>query len=341
MQSAARPSRPRLADVAREAGTSKPIASRILNADPTLSVRPELRERVLTAARELGYRPHHAARALRRARSSVLGMLVPPLLNPVYAQIIRGAFARAAERDFTVLLAEDIEGHEAGDTFAQLVLTGRIDGLIVTSAHPGHPLLPLLEEYSLPYVFANRAVAGSDRSIVMDDEHGVAVALEHLAALGHTRIAHIAGPASIEPSARRAQAFRSWLTDRGLDGDRVEEADFLEMGGASAARALLARFPDTTAVFTSTASQGIGVLNVAWKLGIPVPERLSVIAAADMPLSEFLVPPLTAVAMPLAELGAAAVDALIHEIEGGQISDQVIETRPRLVVRESTAVAQR
>jgi DNA-binding LacI/PurR family transcriptional regulator len=133
----AEPSRPRragLVDVTRAAGTSPPIASRIINADPTLSVRQALRERILTAAKDLGYRPPALARSLWRTETGAVGMLVSSLMNPVYTHVIRGAFARASERDFTVLLAEDYDKQEADETFARLVLSGRIDGLIVASA---------------------------------------------------------------------------------------------------------------------------------------------------------------------------------------------------------------
>lgn len=335
--------RPRLADVAEAAGTSKPIASRILNRDPTLSVRPELRERVIAAARDLGYRPHAAARALRRSRTGVLGMVVPPLLNPVYTQIVRGAFSRASEREFTLLLAEDIEEQHAEEMFAQLVLTGRIDGLIVCSARPDHPLVARLEEAGLPHVFANRAVPGTGRNVVMDDEEGVDVALDHLYALGHRRIAHAGGPGSLEPAARRTGAFEAWHAQHGLDGSRIVEGDFLESGGASATEEILRRWPDTTAIYTSSAAQAIGAIHAAWREGFTVPEQLSVIAAADMPLAAYLVPPVTAVTMPLFELGAAAVDALIEQIEGlpgiPAAGDLVIDTRPQLVVRGSTGPA--
>lgn len=329
--------RAQLADVARVAETSKPIASRILNGDPTLTVGDELRERVLSAARELGYRPHAAARGLRRAQTGALGMLVPPLENPVYTQLMRGAFHRAAERDFTVLLAEDFEEQEAGEIFARLVLEGRIDGLIVASTRPDHPLLPLLEERPLPHVFVNRAVAGSGRNVLMDDARSVELALGHLASLGHRRIAHVAGPLGLDPVARRAEAFLEQAGRLRLEQAEVVESDLLERGGAEGAERLLERWPETTAIFTSTVSQAIGVLNVAWRLGRRVPGDLSVVAHADVRLAEFLVPPLTAVQMPLAELGAAGVDALVAQIETGQATDVVLGAAPTLAVRGSTA----
>jgi LacI family transcriptional regulator len=331
--------RVRLADVARAARTSKPIASRILNADPTLSVSEELRARVERAARELGYRPHAAARALRRAETGALGILVPPLENPVYAQLVRGAFRRAAERDFTVLLAEDFEGQQAGEIVARLVLEGRIDGLLIGSIQPGHPLLALLAERPIPHVFVNRAVPGSGRNVVMDDEGSVRLALDHLVELGHRRIAHLAGPLAIEPVARRAAAFEHHARDLALEAAPVHEDDLFEIGGARGAQAIVRRWPEVTAIFASTASQGIGVLNTLWRLGLAVPDDVSVVAHADVRLAEYLVPPLTAVQMPLPELGAAGVDALIEQIQTGATRDVLVDVGPALAVRGSTGPA--
>jgi len=337
MDSRPRRRRASLADVAIAAGTSKPIASRILNADPTLSVGAELRGRVLAAAKALGYRPHAAARGLRRSETGALGMLVPTLTNPVYAHIVRGAFQRAAAHEFTVLFAEDMDEQEAGETFARLVLAGRIDGLLVASARTGHPLLPLLAEYHVPHVFLNRAVPGSGRNVVMDDELAAAAAVDHLAGLGHRRIAHVSGPADVDPAVRRARGFLERAVELGLEPGPVVEVDFLEAGGAEALERLLELDGGVTAVYASTVSQATGILNRAWRLGLRVPDDLSVIAHAEMPLADYLVPPLTTVHMPLGELGAAGVDALVDQIAGGATRDVVVTTPPTVVVRASTA----
>jgi LacI family transcriptional regulator len=327
--------RARLADVAKAAETSKPIASRILNEDPTLTVGEELRNRVLQAAKELGYRPHAAARGLRRAQTGALGMLVPSLENAVYTQLMRGAFGRAAERDYTVLLAEDFEEQEAGEIFARLVLEGRIDGLVIASTRPEHPVLGLLDERPVPHVFVNRAVPGSGRNVVMDDAQAVRLALEHLAGLGHTRVGYVSGPLGLEPVARRVAALRVDAERLGL-AVSVADGEFDEAGGAQACRRLLAGSSFPTAIYTNTVSQAAGVLNAAWRLGVAVPAALSVVAHADMKLADYLVPSLTAVHMPLAELGAAAVDALAEQIETGATRDIVLAAQPELIVRSST-----
>lgn len=327
--------RMRLEDVARDAGVSKSIASRVLNGDPDLLVRPETRERVVAAARRLNYRPHAAARGLKRAETGAFGLLVPPLTNPVYVRIIRGAFDRALERDFVVLLVEDVDPERAESTASLLLRAGRVDGLIVASARPGHPLVETLRRLAIPHVFVNRGVEGSGRNVVIDEARASAAALRHLAELGHERIGHVAGPQELDTARRRTAGFLDAADSRGLTVE-VEEHDFAESGGAEAARRLLGRAPDVTALYTSTLSQAVGVFHAAWELGRSVPDDLSLVGYDDMPLAEYLRPPLTTVRAPLDELGAAAVDALVHQLLGGEPRDLVVQTEPEVVVRGST-----
>jgi DNA-binding LacI/PurR family transcriptional regulator len=327
--------RKRLVDVARTAGVSKSIASRVLNGDPALLVRPETRERVLRAASQLGYRPHAAARSLKRAETGALGLLVPPLTNPVYVRIIRGAFERALERDFVVLLVEDVDPLQAESTASRLVQAERIDGLMIASAQPGHPLLRSLRRDRVPHVFVNRGVPRSGRNVVIDEAGASAAALRHLLHLGHCRIGHVAGPRALDTARRRTMGFVEAASAHGLRVE-VAEGDFGESGGAAAARELLERRPDLTALYTSTLSQAVGVYHTAWELGLAVPAELSLIGYDDMPLAEYLRPPLTTVRTPLAELGAAAVDALVDQLLGGKPRDVVVGAGPGVVVRAST-----
>ncbi|MDQ3659909.1 MAG: LacI family transcriptional regulator [Actinomycetota bacterium] len=328
--------RHRLQDVARSAGVSKSIASRVLNGDPGLLVRPETRARVVEAARELNYRPHAAARGLKRAKTGALGLLVPPLTNPVYVRIIRGAFERALELDFVVLLVEDVEPGQAEQSTSRLIQAGRIDGLMIASAQPGHPLLVAPSLQRLPHVFMNRAVAESGRNVVMDEMSASATALDHLVGLGHERIGHVAGPHELDTARRRADGFRKHAAELSLQAE-VVEGDFSESGGAAAARRLLKDHPELSALYATTLSQAVGVFHAAWELGLKLPHDLSVIAYDDMPLADYLRPPLTTVRMPLAELGAAAVDALVSQLSGEEPSDVTVAERPQVVVRGSTA----
>lgn len=323
--------RVRLIDVAAAAGVTKSIASRVLNEDPTLVVQPRTRTRVLEAAHQLGYRPHPGARALATARTMTLALIAPALDNPPYVTISRGAFRRASELGYLSLLAEDLEDHPVE---RHIVDGGRVDGVLMGSAYAGHPLVDRLARSGLPHVFLNRSIEGSGRNVTMDVSAASRLAVDHLRGLGHRRIVHLAGPPNIEPSAVRSRAFAEAIGSAGLPLLDVTHADFAEAAAYQAMPDLLRSTP--TAIYTSSLGQGIGALRALADAGIRVPQDMSIIAFDDFPVADYVVPRLTAIRMPLLELGAAAVDALVAQLDGGEPADVTIDLPGTLVIREST-----
>lgn len=330
---------PTLRDVAERAGVHPSTVSRVLSATGFVRTRPETIERIHASARELGYRPNAIARGLRLQNVGALGLLLPSLRNPVLASITRGAYARAWERDFVVVIAEDSEeGGIDQALYDRLVREGRIDGLLVASARPRSPLLERLEDAPFPYVFVNRAHPGSGRNVVMREEDAGTVAAEHLLELGHERLGHVAGPADLDTARRRADGFVTRVAEAGLQTP-VVHAPFTEEGGFGALQELLAARERPTAVFVSNINQAIGAIAAARAEGLSVPRELSIIGYDDDPVGRFLDPPLTAIRMPLGELGATAADALIEQIRGDDPRDIVVNTAPVLVPLESTGPA--
>ncbi len=323
-----------LADVAREAGVHPATVSRILNRAPDLSIRPATRERVERIAAEQGYRPNAMARGLRLSSAGALGLLVPSLRNPVYAHIIRGAFRRAWEDGLVVLLVEDGGGEETAQAYERLVRERRIDGLLVASARPGSPLLERPEASDLPIVFVNRRHPGAGQSVSMREEDAGALAARHLFELGHTDLAHLAGPADLDTAQRRTRGFTEAARAAGATV-AVAHSEFDEAGGFAAMRELLEAAP--TGVFVSNLNQAVGALAGARAAGRSVPRDVSLITYDDDPVGEYLDPPLTAVRMPLAELGAAAVECILDRMRGGSRDDVVVPTAPELVRRASTS----
>jgi DNA-binding LacI/PurR family transcriptional regulator len=327
--------RTRLEEVAERAGVSKSIASRVLNGDPTVSVREDTRQRVLAAARDLAYRPHSLARALASAKMGALALFVPAFDNPAYTAMIRGAYARARERGYVLLAAEDFDGQSADEAFTELVEAGRLDGLMIASELPAPTLLAALERHWVPHVFVNRAIPGAVSNVVMDVARASELAVDHLHHLGHTRIGHVAGPAAVESALRREEAFLAAAAARGLE-PVVVRAPFSEPGGDEGTRRLLADHPDLTALYLSSFGQATGALHAAAELGRRVPDDLSMLAFEDVPSSAYTVPPLSTIAMPMRQLGEKAVDVLLDLIGGAPPAMHELPTEPRVVVRGST-----
>ena len=326
----------RLEDVARESGVHVSTVSRVLNGSDSLTVRAETRERILATARRLHYRPNALARGLKLAATGALGLLVPSLRNPVYAAVIRGAFDRAWEEGFVVLLAEDTGGDRAQRAYESLVGEGRIDGLLIASARPGNPILERFAEGIVPCVFVNRRHIGSGCNASMREEDAGAAAADHLIGLGHTRLGHVAGPLVLDTANRRMVGFAAAVAAAGLEPPLVEEAGFDEPGGRKAMTELLRRHDRPTAVFVSNINQAVGAFAAARDLGRAIPADVSVVGYDDDPLADYLDAPLTTIRMPLTELGATAVAALIAQLHGEPAVDVVVGTAPQLVMRAST-----
>jgi LacI family transcriptional regulator len=171
----------------------------------------------------------------------------------------------------------------------------------------------------------------------MREEEAARLAADHLLALGHTRLAHIAGPANLDTAARRVRGFRAAVRAAGHRAPIVP-VGFDEPGGYHGMVQLLGRARPPTGVFVSNINQAVGALAAAKRRGVAVPEQLSLVTYDDDALAEYLDPPLTAVRMPMQELGETAVDMLLDRISGddGRV-DVVLETPPLLVERASTA----
>lgn len=330
-----RPGRPaRLYDVARDAGVHVSTVSRVLRGTEG-SIPDDTRQRIMASARKLRYRPNAMARGLRLSTAGAIGLLVPSLRNPVLAAIIRGAFARAWEREYVVLLAEDTPTSPGAVAYERMVGEGRIDGLLVASARPDGPPLPPVGD-GVPLVYVNRRQPGSGRNVFMRDEDAGRLAAEHLLELGHRHLAHIAGEPGLDTADRRRHGFTSAVAAAGARATVVHAA-FAERGGLDAMLELLRAAEPPTAVFASNINQAIGAFAGARVAGVRIPADVSLVGYDDDPVGEYLEAPLTAVAMPLDEMGRTAVDALIDQIEGRPPRDVLIESAPRLVIRESTA----
>lgn len=327
----------KLADVAAAAGVAKSIASRVLN-DTDVSVRPATRERVFMVAERLGYRPNQAARALNRSQTRSISMVVPDFTNLAFSRIVRGAVRRAFECEHSLLVGEDNLEEQAG--IGRLVRSHLIDGvIIIAAARPKHPLALLLADAGVPHVFALRAHAGSNRNVTLDDGLVSTVALDYLHSLGHVNIGHIAGPRTIDTARRRAAGVRLRARELGLPTPAVRHGAFSETGGAEAARALLDAQPRPTAIFAQSLSQAVGAQFAIVSAGYSIPDEISLISYDDMPLAEFLQPPLTTIRVPLETLGSVAFDALFDQLRGGIPSDVVVPSNPEVIVRSSTGRA--
>ncbi len=331
------PRPPTLRDVAAIAGVDVSLVSRVVNRDASLSILPTTRARIEAAIEQTGYRPNVQARGLRTQRTFTLGFLLPEIWSPIYDPIVISAMRRAAESGYLIVLGSSIEKQFSDRAFEGLVLERRVDGLIVASGELSDIGIQAIGTGTAPIVFVNRRVPGVVGSAVVDDAAGAALATNHLIALGHRRLAHLGGPTGVDTAARRREGFLDAAFRAGLPATLVEIAGYDAEGGRLAAANVLARDPSVTGIVAANMNVGIGALRAIADAGRRVPDDVSVVAIHDHPLAAYLTPALTCVALPLADLGKAAVDLLLGRVRGEALHDIMVTGDIELIARESTA----
>jgi DNA-binding LacI/PurR family transcriptional regulator len=327
-------------DIARAAGVGQSTVSRILNNTPlTLPVSAETRERVLALAQEAGYRPNPFARALRGGPTMLIGAIVRDITDPFFAVAIDHLARSANRHGYSLVL-----GHAQASVDEALALAGVLqarqsDGILLVGDFRHEPqLLEDLERGTAPVVamwHGQRRI--SFHSVEVDNRQGVHLAMDHLRALGHSRIAFLGGE-SLGDIRDREAAYREYLHDAG-DSYRagyVRRAANTFRGPEAALRRFLNAREAPSAIVAATDVQAIGLLQAAALSGVRIPEDLSIVGFDDIPFAAATTPPLTTVRMPVGEMANAAIE-LILEARGATKSAQAITLAPTLVIRGSTA----
>jgi LacI family transcriptional regulator len=330
-----------LSDVAARAGVSISAVSRVLSDAPSARVSEATRQRIVDAARELRYRPNFAGRALKSARTQVIGLVVPDLTNALFTELMHGVEDEAAAHGYTVLLGRADDVRPGGDVMARLIGEGRVDGLVVQVGDGVAPAgLGELLDSPAPIVLINSSAPGRVGSVSLDDETGTRIATQHLIDLGHRRIAFANGLPRSFTAKRRRVGYREAMKAAGLEVPKGYETrlGYTEGDGRAALRRLMALESPPTAVVVANVNAAVGVLAEARARGFAVPHHLSVATVHDSWTAENTWPPLTAVRMQFYAMGRTAVRGVIERIETGVMADETIyDPAPELVVRESTA----
>ena len=329
-------------DVARLAEVHPGTVSRALNEQTRALVNEETAARVLRAADELGYRPNPIARGLKTNRSFTIGVLIPDLTNPLFPPIVRGIEDRLAQAGYTPLIVNTDNDPERERRHLEAMLARQVDGLIAATARLDAEPLAQAAAGGTPLVLVNRSFEdGSVAAVTVDDRRGSALAVEHVAGLGHRLIGHVAGPQNVSTGHQRYQGFLGAMAAAGLEA-RPEHvsfsASFTEAEGARACAEILAHEPRVTAIVAANDRLAMGCYDALADEGLQCPGDVSVVGFNDMPFIERFNPPLTSVRVPQREIGTAAAEILLAQLtedEPPPAAELLLE--PTLVVRGSTA----
>ncbi len=301
--------------VAREAGVSVATVSRTFNRPQ--SVREETRRRVASAARRVDYRPNASARTLRTRRSRVLGVVLPTLLNPVFAECLQGIAEAAAAAGYAIV-PMTTEYRLEGELHAVAALRAAgVDGFVLVVTNPATSLaLRELEAEGVRYVLAYNRHARHP-CVSVDSVDALATVVTRLVALGHRRIAMVSGQhAASDRAQQRHDGFVRAMHIAGLEPLPLIEVSFVETAVEQVARALR-RPPRATALFCSNDLLAIRALRAAHRCGLAVPADLSVVGFDGIALGEDLTPALSTVTQPNHEIGRRSVKLLLGGLVAG------------------------
>lgn len=323
-------------EVAQHARVSVATVSHVIN--HTRYVDPETEARVRTAIAALGYRPNLLARSLRRRETRTIGLVVPDNSNPYFAEVARVIENSGFAEGYSVILCNTDWSEEKQASYVDVLLSKQVDGLILMASSERLDPLQHILAARVPVVIVGRETSDLPaHQVLVDNEQGGYLAGQYLMRLGHRRIGCVAGPRDETPSWGRIIGFQRALADAGvpLAPAAIAPGDFRPAGGEAAMRTLLARGLGLTAVFAANDLMAFGAINALHRAGLRVPGDVSVIGFDNIGLSAVMMPSLTTVAQPVADVGQASVRLLLRQIAGESSSPERVVFPTTLIERES------
>jgi LacI family transcriptional regulator len=324
-------------DVARAAGVSRQTVSRAINDKGEIS--PATQQRVLDAVEALGYRPSAVARGLATRQTRTVGLVVPDITNPFFPEIARGVQDVARSQGYSVFLCNTDESPEEELQVLHSLAAQPVDGIILFGSRIRDPDLAGFAEQYHPLVVLNRFLEHPQVSLILvDNQRGAQLVVDHLADRGHVAIGMLSGPAVSPSSQQRIEGFCQAVAARGLamrDGWILDGPPTIE-GGHEAGRRLLARHPQLTALFAYNDLVAMGALQACRDLDRRVPQDCAVAGFDDIRLAAMVSPSLTSVRVDKYVVGHQAMTRLLALLDDPDASLPPLCVGVELVEREST-----
>lgn len=327
-----------LEDIARISGVSRSTVSRVINGDRNVS--DTTRERVLEVIQQYNFQPNLAARGLAAGHTHVLGLVIPQgvgaiFTDPFFPLLIQGVSSACNAQDYSVMLWLAEPEYER-NTIRQILYSGLIDGVIVSSMLLDDPILESLMESQMPFVTVGRHPTNDRINYVdVDNRSGAKEAINYLQRSGRKRIAMITGPQNTVAGRDRLEGYQDALRERNgqRDPKLVIESDFSETGGFFAMQRLMPHKPD--AVFCASDMIASGAIRALHELNASVPDDVAVIGFDDIPQASRINPPLTTVRQPIQQTGVMAAETLMDVILHPNDQPRRIVLTTELIIRAS------
>lgn len=326
-----------LKDVAEIAGVSPSTVSRVLSGSPL--VNEETRKKVLKVVQELNYQPNVVARALKKRESNTIGLLVPDIVNPYFAEIARGVEDIAHQNGYSVVLCNYDASTEKERKYLQVLLQRQIDGLIYAGSGLVGDSIVNLVQAGIPTVLLDRDTSEilDVDTVCIDDERAAQLAVDHLIALGHRDIALLSGPEHLNSSKGRLAGYKLSLARNAIDfkPELVASGPFTMEAGFELVTRLVESKVQFTAVFAMSDMMAIGAIKALQRRRLRVPEDIAVVGFDNIKISGLITPELTTVAQPIYQLGSTAFTILKERLEARHHRRRRVVLETCLVVRDS------
>jgi DNA-binding LacI/PurR family transcriptional regulator len=334
--------RPTIDDIARRAGVSKGAVSFALNGRPGVSA--ETRQRILEIAAQLNWRPNSAALALGQSRAGVVGFVLnrPARIlgtETFFPELLSGIQLGLSPSHIALHMLVVSSVDEEVETYREWWHAHRVDGVILVDPRADDPRIRVLEELGMPAVqIGSHASRGSRVPTVwIDDAEAARTLFGYVAALGHKRIAHVAGTAEFEHTHLRTDALQELVEQFGLDWAASTPTDYSAEAAAAETRRLLSRGKRPTAIVYDNDVMALAGLRVAHEMGVDVPRELSIASFDDSLMVRLVRPSITTLTRDTVELGEQAARMLLAQLAGETHEESAAGPTPRLSARESTA----
>lgn len=330
-----------LKDIAERVGKSVPTVSRALADFDDIS--PKTRREVQRVAREMGYEPNITARNLQKQRTDTIALILPVAYklrfsDPFFSEFLSGVVEQTTQHGFNLNITTDASG-DVRETYLKHIRSRQDAGVIVIRTQRQDQRIELLREHDVPFVAFGRTEGNNDFHLVDDDDtDGILQVVDHLASLGHRRLACISEPTHFTKTFNRVLGFRQGLEAHNLayDPELIIESNFHQRSGQLAARQLLDVIDPPTAIVACNDLLALGAMREAQVRGLVVGHDISITGFDDIVLAEYANPPLTTVHQSAQQLGTIVAKMLLKVINKERIDEKQIILKPFLVIRQSS-----
>ncbi len=322
--------------VAEKAGVSVNTASRAINNKPDIN--EETKNRILKVAQKLGYIRNAAAVALRTKKTGTIGVVIADNSNPFYAEVLNGMEEAAREKNYHIILTNTQRNYKKEEEAINLLLTKRVDGLLITPVQDKDDDIKNLIDANIPFIIVGRDFKNIEVDAIYNDEvKGGFLATEYLIKKGHKRIALIDGFLHKSPAKGRSEGYKKALDKYRipLDESLVSVGDINIEDGYERTKQMLKKNLDFTAIFAYNDMMAFGAMQAIKEKGLRIPEDIGLVGYDDIPFSSHISPALTTIRLKKQELGVESVKLLFSRINGSRKKMKKIILDVELIIRET------